>query len=270
MAKDERMEFYVRLLREKHKDLVTASANLLVEMGRENREKKIAAAQVALNAARDLRIILSSNDVPQWLPDLINSAQTFIGGGWSSSDFLGNFIGIKRRIEQHKWVFDEGGETAFDFDSIFEHYKNESRLPELFDQIVNILENIESSGEVDSITMINALAKVIATIKRCKDGSYFSLNSAWEFLLSFLKNYMWGELSKLPVLGTAMDALRKTIEETNEEMFKLHLKVEQEMNRTVEAEVKSLSHKSSFKFLEYSKNGHVLPERNNLLANAEA
>ena len=155
---------------------------------------------------------------------------------------------------------------AFDFDSIFEHYKSESRLPELFDDIIRILEEIQSSGEVDSLTMMTALGKVLATLKQNKDGSYFSINSAWEFLVSFLKNYMWGELSKIPVLGTAMAALEKTIKETNEEMFKVHSSVEAEMSNVVEAEIKGLKNKSSFKFVSYDKSGLKLTDKTERLA----
>lgn len=133
-------------------------------------------------------------------------------------------------------------------------------MPELFEKIISILTDIHDSGEVDSVAMLKALGKVIATIKKCKDGSYFSLNSAWEFLLSFLKNYMWEELSKLPILGSAMEALEKTIKETNEEMFKLHTQVQNEMKSTVEREIRVLANKSTFDFITYNKGGHLLPD----------
>ena len=133
-------------------------------------------------------------------------------------------------------------------------------MTELFDEIIKILEEIEASGEVDSLTMITALGKVIATIKKNKAGSYFAINSAWSFLTTFLKNYMWAELSEIPVLGTAMKALEKTIKETNEEMYKVHNQVQEEMARTVEDEVKGLKNKTSFKFLGYDKSGGIISE----------
>lgn len=146
------------------------------------------------------------------------------------------------------------------FDAIFQHYKSQSRLAELFDEIIKILEEIQASGEIDSVAMMNALGKVIATLKKNKNGSYFSLNGAWSFLITFLKNYMWAELSKLPVLGTAMGALEKTIEETNEEMSKVHSEIQHEMMTTVENEVKGLQKKTSFQFIEFNKLEATLPK----------
>lgn len=105
--------------------------------------------------------------------------------------------------------------------------------------------------------MLSALGKLISTIKRSKDGSYFSLNSSWEFLLSFLRNYLWGELSKLPVLGTALEALEKTIRETNEEMSRLHIQVKDEMTRVVGEEIKVLANRPAFPFVTYDKDGHL-------------
>lgn len=81
-------------------------------------------------------------------------------------------------------------------------------------------------------------------------------------MLSFLNNYMWGELSKLPVLGTALEALGKTIAEANQEMSALHKKVREEMEQTVGKDIKQLSSRNSFPFLTYDQDGHTLSSAN--------
>lgn len=259
MTTNESLQFFLRLIKEKHTALVSAAHVLLINLAGDDPNQKKARAKMALQAATDLQAVLSNNDIPQWLKDTVNYLTYFTNGQWSSSDLLQNFIAAKALLDSHKWVFDQEAETAFDFDAIFEHFKKESRLPELFDEIIRLLEDIESSGEVDSVTMHRALGKVVSTIRKSRDGSYFSLLSGWEFLLSFLNNYMWGELSKLPVLGTALEALGKTIKETDEEMSKVHRQVQEEMVRTVTTEVKALTDKSSFPFIFYDRTGHLLP-----------
>jgi len=264
MAANESFHIFLRLIQEKHQQFASTSDTLLRSLVGENPDEKRAAANSALQAATDLRGLLAKKDVPKWLNDAINSLKNFVDGLWSTFDLLSNYIPIKSAIENHDWTFDVSDEAAFDFDSIFENFKKDSRLPELFDSIVKILEDIEASGDVDSVTMLRSLGKVIATIKRSRDGSYFSVNSAWEFLISFLKNYMWGELSKVPVLGTALEALEKTIKETNEEMFKLHQQVQDEMNKVVEGEISVLKDKSEFQFIAYDRKGHLLSSPNHL------
>jgi hypothetical protein len=262
MTTNESVQFFVRVVQEKHSNLVASANTLLRELAGEDSNSKLSSAKGMLAHALDLRAILARNDIPDWLNNTVSYTSNFSEGRWSAKDFLPHFVDTKRALDTHRWQFDQAAEAAFDFDSIFEHYKKESRLPELFDEIIRLLEEIEASGSVDSVSMLRALGKVIATIKKCKNGSYFSLNSAWEFLLSFLNNYMWGELSKLPVLGTALEALGKTIKEADEEMFKLHKQVQEEMVRTVTAEVKALSDKSAFPFVTYDRTGHLLPSLN--------
>ncbi len=259
MTNNETQAFILRLVRQKHGELRQATASLLKEMAGDNMDRKKALASQVQRQAQDLRNVLSDKDVPPWLSTAIAYLPTFADGRMSPPDFLDSLIAWKPQCDNHRWVFEEEDESAFDFDAIYERFKGESRLPELFDQVVRTLEEIHASGEVDSVTMLRALGKVISTIKKCKDGSYFSLNGAWEFLLSFLKNYLWGELSNLPVFGTAMTALRKTIEELNDEMFSLHAKIKSEMAKTVETEIKKLDGKSDFRSIAYDKTGRLLP-----------
>ena len=125
----------------------------------------------------------------------------------------------------------------FDFGSIFEHFKQEGRLPERFERILAILEGIETGGEVDSEIIQTALGRAIESIRRCRDGSYCSLNSAWELLSTFQDMGARKELSKLPVPESVLEDLRKAVQETDEEMFRLHKHLYREMAYTIEAEM---------------------------------
>jgi len=256
----------MRFVTEKHQELIKALDELVKALVSENLNDKKACAQISLQKANDLKSAVSTKDCPNWLPGLIQGLDYFKGGQWKQSNLIDQIIKNISIIKGHAWVFENQAKVAFNFDSIFEHYKSESRLPELFDEIIRILEEIEASGEIDSLAMMTALGKVISTIKQNKEGSYFSLNSAWAFLIAFLKNYMWAELSKIPILGTALESLEKTINETNEEMFKVHNQVQKEMAHTVETEIKGLKDKTSFKFIGYDKSGATLKESSNSLS----
>ncbi|MEC8966790.1 MAG: hypothetical protein VX894_15955 [Pseudomonadota bacterium] len=255
MSLNASVQFHMRFVKEKHKELVESLNDLVTHLVGEKIEQKKSKAEIALSKSNDLKASISQQDTPDWLPALTNALHHFKTGTWNQSHLINHLINNQKIIKEHVWVFDNPSQQAFDFDAIFEHYKSESRLSDLFGEIISILEQIQSSGEVDSVSMMSALGKVIATLKQNKDGSYFSINSAWSFLISFLKNYMWAELSKIPVLGTAMEALEKTIKETNEEMYKVHNSVQESMKEIVEREVKGLENKSSFAFVSYDKTG---------------
>lgn len=114
--------------------------------------------------------------------------------------------------------------------------------------------------------MNNALNKLLVTLQSNKNSSYFSLNSAWQFLTTFMKNYMWTELAKLPGLGSAVEALEKTLNDTSKEMYKLHTSIERKMSETVENEIKGLQGKSAFNFLSYDHQGGVTSDKSETLS----
>lgn len=257
MNSNESVLVFLRFVKEKHSHLVNSLDALVQALVGEKTDQKIAHAQKAAQTANDLLSAIAVQDRPSWLLTLIHALNSF--ASVSSSNNKNNLViylfSTLSEIKAHVWSFENTNDKSFDFDAIFEHYKSESRIPELFDEIIRILEEIEASGEIDSLSMLNSLGKVLATLKKNRNGSYFSLNSAWDFLVSFLQNYMWVELSKLPVLGSAMEALEKTIKEANEEMFKLHVNVEKKMSETVESEIKALKGKSAFPFVSYDRSG---------------
>lgn len=118
---------------------------------------------------------------------------------------------LKSDIDKHQWDSNYSDGDHIDFDVIYEHYRKESRLHDLFEQIIKSLEQIRDSGEVDSKAMMDSLTKIITTLRNSQDGSFLSVHGAWVFLTTFLQNYLWGELEKLPVLGTVATAYARQL-----------------------------------------------------------
>lgn len=254
------VEIFKRAVLAKHQAVIAKSNELLSIFSEEDVAAKKQIAQTLLGTLLDLQGYLSATDQPIWLSSLISWLRAYVGGQWNAGTLLSQFVTVKLALESHKWEFDNAPDAAFDFDAIYEHFRRESRLPTLFDELIRILGEIHASGEVDSVSMMQALSKVIATMRKGRDGSYFAMHSAWEFLMIFLKNYMWAELSQLPVLGSLLAALRDTVSEVNEEMGTLHKRMEAEMTATVGSAIGKLKGKSDFQFIGYSKDGYVLPE----------
>lgn len=256
MKENHSVKFYIRFVLERHKKIKLCLDELLKVLVEENLQKKYEKAAEFDSALTELKTSLSIEDYPPWLNELSVGITHFKNKIWKQKDLLNCLIVCKPKVDSYEWTFEADNELAFDFDSIFEYYKSKSRLPELFDEIIKILNEIKDSEDVDSLSMISALSKVIATLKKSKDGSYFSINSAWEFLLTFINNYMWAELSKIPGIGSAVQALEKTIKETNDEMFQVHSDVKSEMKSKLESDFKGIKNtSSSFNFITYNRKG---------------
>ncbi|MGE0918041.1 hypothetical protein [Trichlorobacter lovleyi] len=257
---NESFRLFIRLINEKHSKCKSCADSVIIAFVSEDLDAKKKAAHNMLVSLNELKSCISSEDAPEWLNYMIQRLGQYNTGVIDSYNFITFFFPLQQSMKSHSWSFSDNESDPFNFDSIFEKYKKQSQIPNLFNQIISILEQIKDSGDIDSLTMINSLNKVISTINVCKESSYFSLNSAWNFLLNFIKNYLWGELSKIPVLGAALDALAKTIIELDGEMNNLNNNIKEEMVRVVEGEMKFLEKKSSFPFLSYTPSGNLLSQ----------
>lgn len=250
------VDMVMSLLKEQQKGLIEALNRLLQVLVSEDAAEKKSAAKIVLERGKTLRSLLPRTSVPRWLEAVNDHTDSYVRGVKPVHHYLREAVAALAELEKHEWDLDATSDSALDFDAIFELYRNESRLPELFDKIVEILEGIKNSGDVDSISMVDALTKIILAIQKGKSGSYLALNGAWGFLITFLNNYLWAELSKIPVLGTAFEALQKTIEETGKAMDHLHESMQEEVVSRVKAEVKLLD-KPDMVFVGYSPQGRI-------------
>lgn len=225
----------------------------------EDAEYKKATCQAVLGMTGAMIDLLSSSDVPAWLTSINATLTAYRDNRLAADEFLQNLLTTQDALTSHDWNSSDLEGLNLDFDSIYQRYKRANRLSELFDKIIQILEQILADANFDSVSRRRDLEKVVATLKRNKDGSYFSLLGAWQFLVLFVKNYLWAELSGLPVFGSALSALKDTMEETNTAMEKLHVEMNDEICREVETMHKSLESKKSFPNITYDKSGYLLP-----------
>ena len=48
----------------------------------------------------------------------------------------------------HQWAFDFSDDKPFDFDGLYERYEAESKIPELFDKLIALLEEMYNQGKL--------------------------------------------------------------------------------------------------------------------------
>jgi hypothetical protein len=154
-------------------------------------------------------------------------------------------VGLKPSIEAHKWFTNQSTvHTSFDFDEIYERYRIESKLPELFSILIDLLEQMIDSGEIDSIKVATSLKQLISLLKQNKSGSYFSTMASWEFLKSFIKNTSWSVIDSIPVLKQLKKGFEDTLVEFDMELEQVHKQVATEMKETYNTTVETLVYKS--------------------------
>lgn len=225
-----------------------------------NNNKRQTSAQAAFAAVDRIFQLLHAIDRPKWLTSLHRDLQ-FASN--NSSDQNG-IIAVQRiaselhpQLLHHQWDFGTSESTSgVDFDSIYEKYRSECRIPELFDELVKYLKEIVASDAIDSVKTLRELNKIIATLHAARKGSYFATRGAWNFVTMWFINTGWELLGSLPVAGSAVKGLQKTLEETDVQMKVLHNSMQAEIEQQTASDFPRLEYRPlTLPAIEGPKNG---------------
>ena len=238
---DKNVEFFLRSVDEKFIRLKGHLQNLVSAIGAEKLEEKGVSAKQALASAQTLTSMISAADQPGWLSTLIKEldryTQTYNTTG-AANRFLQTYVKLYRDIESYRWNFERAGiAVPIKFEDIFKEQYNHSKLGDVFETLIQKLEEIVLSGEVDSIRAIDALNKLIATIRSNARGSYFQSVGAARFIHAVFRNYLREQLKELPGIGPLFNAVEKTIEQMDFEMEKVDAGVKKKLEEHAFGEV---------------------------------
>jgi hypothetical protein len=233
------IETFVRFVEERYRDFMNKLSEMMSSLAAEDKQQKLARAKVTLDAANSLQQSLALQDQPQWLQPITNALQNYVStnGHPAHANELIRSIGYHfGKAEGHKWAFDFSEEKGFDFDGVFRKFESESRIPDLFDKIVELLEKIVLCDDLDSRKVVHTLESIIATLKKNRNGSYFGVMGSWDFVGTYLNKLAWSIFLEIPVLKVFVKPLRETLDEMNKEMDKLHENMQAELHSQLQAE----------------------------------
>jgi hypothetical protein len=260
MEQNESLSQFIRFLKERHLTLKESIPFIHQTFVKTDMEKRREAVQRVLTNATTIRSTLANQDVPSWLKQLIEGLEWYLNNSTQADVqhlFLERITPTIVEVNNFRWNFDKFQVAlGFDFDAIYEECKKNSRIDELFDKIIEYLQKVVDSGQVDSIKIHNTLNKLIATLKTHNSASYFSVHSTWDFVKHLIKNIMKEQLEGAPIVGDIIKALNKTLDETNIEMVELENKIINSIKEKYSAEFSFLT-AQKVKLLEVDKDIHV-------------
>jgi small basic protein len=147
-------------------------------------------------------------------------------------------------IVQQKWGFLTDDKTGVNFEALYEAQYKESKVPGLFEKLLELLQAIINSGEVDSVQAIAALEKLVATIRANMRGTYFQTVGMSHFTFALMRNYLWKVLKKTPALGTMLEAIAETMKELDIEMSEVHSEVRKRLREIANGDVDAIEYKA--------------------------
>lgn len=264
MEKSLSEKLLLNLISEKYDTFKADFISILNYLTENKQEDKYHSIKKLYNSANSMADILSTKDRPYWLNRTISLTNSYLsshtapnvvvsGANWQLSQEAWK---IHNSVINHSWNFNSTNNEDFNFDEIYKKYRDNSKLSELFDSLINIINKMIDSGEIDSLKAISALNELTATLSQNKNSSYFSTMTSWNFLKSFTKNYVWEQVSSISAIKNLKTAFEKTLVEMDIELDDLHKNIKEEMQQKYKLTVQSaLTYtKSDTKLLESKSN----------------
>ncbi|CAJ1817750.1 hypothetical protein PEKONANI_01657 [Aeromonas jandaei] len=254
MSQSESFDFFFRFLKERHEELKNDFTELKKALVLEDKAAKLNACKKTYSSADNLSKSLSSKDQPGWLSDLISGCKWYITNNGLSQinhELYDKYL-VKHQsaVMYHTWDYlRNSSKENYSFDEIYERFKKDSKLQELFDALISTLEKIILSDQIDSIRTKMSLEQLLAMLKQNQTGSYFSTMASWEFLKSFTHNLVWESLDDIPVVKNLKKAFEKTVLDMDVELDVLHKNIAEEMKAKYNTTVQTLTYKNSEKKL---------------------
>ncbi len=153
--------------------------------------------------------LLPKESVPNWLEHLVtNFSNANLDQSYSTNNAteFAQFILVNyARIIEPILL---GDDLLYDFDAAYATIRDEENIPETFDKLVELLEQIIALDLVESRTVQDALDRLRSLLRRNRRGSLASILVTFHYGNFFLKGFE-GALSTVPQLKPIVEAFKK-------------------------------------------------------------
>jgi|GEM_PF-5716801 len=221
-------EKVARTITDKHSKLKNNVANLVVTFVNKNDQAKKVEAERCLSSSQTLLDLLAQPDKPAWLKNLNGALERYTNNAIKPEALMRTIIEVNKQLEAYQFTHEDNTTSGIDFEETFQQYFDESRLPDLFDEIINLLGQIRDSGEIDSKSMLAALEELVASLKAGKSGSWLSIYGSREFLGEFIRTYAYELAIDTPLFGKVYKSFVEVSRKFNNEFETLNDKTQKQ------------------------------------------
>jgi hypothetical protein len=212
---------------------------LLAALVENNQDRKVQKAKEFLEALKSFEGILDSASHPAWIRLLEHQLVVFIDRG--GTDDLGYHLArqmTKAWPQIHDWRLESA--ASFDFDAVYRESYDTSHIPELFDQLIDQLQQVIETEEIDSHKAIKRLQELIELLKQNKKGSYVATWTVWQFAKAALPNILSEYAKSSKAIGPIVRGVQTTMDKLDIEWSDVHDRMRQTLESKLSIDFKQL------------------------------
>jgi hypothetical protein len=227
MTSNESYQKWLREVFKRTKELKNAMNQMLLVLASQSEASRYAQAESLSVASESLCTIIVEKDWPHWLKPLDTAIAEFLAhqSEEKARQLISTIVMHLGSVNQNSVLPNADGESPYRFDDFYEQARNQANVSDLFDAHIQAISTLIDSGAIESVTVLNALIQLVATLKANRNASYSAVKQT-VFFAKFVQNSVLIGLKKVPGLGILVEAAEKTLKDAEHGVGKL----EQEMN----------------------------------------
>lgn len=178
---------------------------------------------------------LCSTDTPLWLNDLNKTINQVIEQPNNNTVRMHFYNSIERNeksIINHNWEYG-GINLDFDFEYVYSKYKKESKLDELFGEVIVLLERLLKDESILKNIKEEKIKILLSVINTNRDKSLYAdegiIRALFDFLLESISS-----LINIPGLKEIVNSLIELFKKLTSEMDSVKTKTQEEIEKTIQ------------------------------------
>jgi hypothetical protein len=217
MVTDTQAAYIMALLKERHSAVKRTFDALLNAYATGDQNQVVAANEQLRGALGQLRAVIAAEHLPDWFKDLNTNAERYANGHanglpiWRAH--LDSALRNASLLNAETWTFSEQEEVLFDIDAIVDKARQDHNIVALYERVIQSLDALLRSGEIDSIKAVTDLERLIATLRQAKSGTFSSQIFSWQFARRLVPNIISAYVKRSNITGPLIDAIEQTASE---------------------------------------------------------
>lgn len=230
-------EHIEKLVAERHNAVRQSYEALLIAIAANDRQSVQEKNARLLEELQALGAVVAREHWPDWLASLINNTNRFkTNHSNGQATWVAHLKCLMQNYDQmqnYQWFAEPDAKPAFDVDQLIAKAKAQHKVDDLYQGVIQTLQALADSGEMDSVKAVKDLEAIIQILKNAKKGSFSSQIAAWSFARRFVPNLISAYAKRSDVVGPAIEAFEKTAEELDVNFKKAAEQVVLELNAAV-------------------------------------
>jgi hypothetical protein len=217
MVTDTQAAHVMALVKERHGAVKTAFDGLLNAYAQGDQSLIVSTNENLRTALKALSGVVASEHVPDWMQNLLTNADRYATKHRNGMPVWRGLLDSAMRnaplLNDETWSFSDDQDMLFDVDAIVQKAREDHQINALYDRIVETLEALLRSGEIDSIKAAADLNRLIVTLRKSKEGSFSSQVFSWRFARRLVPNIIAAYVKRSSVTGPLIEAFEQTASE---------------------------------------------------------